>query len=61
MNVRIDVTYNTDTIGKDDISFADDRILEKMDEIGAEFYASGYNTETGVRDLAFDLRIKDDV
>ena len=61
MNVRIEVTYNTDTVEQDGISFADDRVLEKMDEIGAEFYASGYNIETGVRDLAFDLRIKDDV
>ena len=29
-----------------------------MDEIGAEFYASGYNLETGICDLAFDLKIK---
>ena len=61
MNVRIEITYNTDLIEKGGISFADDCILEKMDEIDAAFYASGYNIETGIRDLAFDLKIKDGV
>lgn len=30
-------------------------ILDKMDEIKAEWYAQGIDKETGIRDLCFDL------
>ena len=56
MKARIDVKYTTKNT--DDIYPMDSTILLDMDSIGAEFIADGYNLNTGVRDMQFELDIE---
>lgn len=51
---QIKVTYK---IPEKINTLMDDLIKMKMQHIGAEWYAQGVETDTGIRDLCFDLKL----
>ena len=55
MKIRIEVTYKAEIINKE----VDDKITKAMKKIGAKWYAQGYDLQKKVRDICFDLNIKE--
>jgi len=54
MKTKIEVTYKAEEIDTD----IDDKIKKTMEDVGAKWYAQGYDLQKKVRDICFDLNIK---
>lgn len=52
--VRVKVTYK---LSENINPMLDQTIRNKMKTINGDWYAQGYNIDTGIRDICFDLAI----
>ena len=58
MNIRVQITYNVNEKRTECVQEIDPLLFSKMKDIGADFYVSGFDMETGERDIVFDLPIE---